>query len=122
MGGPRWRSEPGRPNVYIRELITESSLLTIAPKREGKRPRVFQLRRIRFENFDKEHWYGVDAVGPGGELAGYVRYRHERAAPPYSYDVHVTELCADDPDVAIGLWKLVGSSSCSLTSVPVVRR
>jgi predicted acetyltransferase len=61
------------------------------------------------ENFAKEHWYGVD--GDGGELAGYVRYRHARASPPYSYGITVNELCADDPDVAIGLWKLVGSSS-----------
>lgn len=83
-----------------------------ASTRQGwlDRPEVWWENRI-FENFDKEHWYGVDASGPGGELAGYVRYRHERAAPPYSYDIHVPELCAADPDVEIGLWKLVGSSS-----------
>jgi AsmA-like C-terminal region len=39
------------PDVYIHELLTEASLLTIMSKREGKRPRVFQLRRIRFQDF-----------------------------------------------------------------------
>jgi hypothetical protein len=38
-------------DVTIHEMLTESSLLTILSKREGKRPRVFQLRRIRFEEF-----------------------------------------------------------------------
>lgn len=41
----------GPPDVYIHELVTEGSLLTIMSKREGKQPRVFQLRKIRFEDF-----------------------------------------------------------------------
>jgi hypothetical protein len=41
----------GRPNVLIHELITEQSRLTITSKREGKAPRMFELRRIRFEEF-----------------------------------------------------------------------
>jgi hypothetical protein len=39
------------PDAFIKELVTESSLLTIMSKQAGKRPRVFQLRKIRFENF-----------------------------------------------------------------------
>lgn len=38
-------------DVVIHEIITENSLLTIMSKHEGKRPRVFQLRRLRFESF-----------------------------------------------------------------------
>ncbi len=51
----RARSSPsggdGRPDVHIKELLTEDSLLTIMSKREGKRPRVFDLRKVRFESF-----------------------------------------------------------------------
>jgi hypothetical protein len=65
--------EPGRPNVYIREILTEDSLLTIAPKREGKRPRVFQLRRIRFEDFEFGRAVPFEAAlsnpTPAGEIA-----------------------------------------------------
>lgn len=43
--------DDSRPDVYIRELITDDSLLMIMSKREGKGPRVFQIRRIRFEDF-----------------------------------------------------------------------
>lgn len=39
------------PDVSIGEIVTENGLLTIMAKREGKRPRVFQLRRLRFEDF-----------------------------------------------------------------------
>ena len=38
-------------DVYIGELIAEDSLLSIMSKREGKGPRVFQIRRLRFEDF-----------------------------------------------------------------------
>jgi hypothetical protein len=44
-------SPGGTPDAFIKELITENSLLTIMSKQAGKRPRVFQLRKIRFENF-----------------------------------------------------------------------
>jgi hypothetical protein len=66
-------AQPGRPDVFIRELITENSLLTIAAKREGKRPRVFQLRRIRFEQFEFGRAVPFDAAltnpTPTGEIA-----------------------------------------------------
>lgn len=38
-------------DVYINELVTENSLLTIMSKRADKGPRVFQLRKLRFERF-----------------------------------------------------------------------
>ncbi len=44
-------SSTGSRDVLIKELLTEDSLLTIMSKQEGKRPREFQLRRIRFEHF-----------------------------------------------------------------------
>ncbi len=66
-------AETGRPNVHIGELLTEDSLLTITSKREGKRPRVFQLRRIRFENFQFGHKVPFEAAlsnpTPEGEIA-----------------------------------------------------
>lgn len=39
-------------DVHIGELIAEDSLLSIMSKREGKGPRVFQIRQLRFEDFD----------------------------------------------------------------------
>lgn len=44
-------TSPGAPDAFIREIVTEASVLTIMSKQEGKRPRVFELRKIRFENF-----------------------------------------------------------------------
>jgi hypothetical protein len=38
-------------DAVIGEIVTETSLLTIMSKRADKSPRVFQLKRIRFENF-----------------------------------------------------------------------
>ena len=43
--------DPTHPDVLIHELLTEDSQLSIMSKREDKGPRVFQLRRIRFEEF-----------------------------------------------------------------------
>jgi hypothetical protein len=39
-------------DVYIGELIAEQCLLVIASKREGKGPRVFQIRHLRFQDFE----------------------------------------------------------------------
>ena len=79
-------AEPGRPNVFIRELLTEDSLLTIAAKREGKRPRVFQLRRIRFENFQFGQAVPFEAAlsnpTPEGEIATVGRFGPWNAAEP----------------------------------------
>jgi hypothetical protein len=60
-------------DVTIHELVSEAGLLTIMPKREGKRPRVFQLRRLRFEDFRFSNAVPFDAAisnpVPAGEIA-----------------------------------------------------
>jgi len=61
------------PDVYIHELVTEESLLTIMPKRAGKRPRVFQLRRLRFTDLQFSRQTPFEAAisnpTPEGEIA-----------------------------------------------------
>ena len=42
----------GEKDVYIGELIAEQCLLVIASKREDKGPRVFQVRHLRFQDFE----------------------------------------------------------------------
>lgn len=42
------------PDVSIGELIAEDSLLSIMSKTEGKGPRVFQIRQLRFTDFSFE--------------------------------------------------------------------
>lgn len=65
----------------------------------------------------EQHLYVVDAGG--GELAGYLRYTH-RTARPHGYTIVVHELCADEPDVALALYRLIGTSStqAELAQVP----
>lgn len=54
--------------------------------------------------------YVVDGVD--GALVGYVRYSHAKAIPPRrDYTIQVAELCAEDPDVALAFWRLIGTSS-----------
>jgi hypothetical protein len=43
---------PPENDVHIGELIAEQCLLIIMSKREGKRPRVFQLRQVRLQDFE----------------------------------------------------------------------
>lgn len=63
----------GKPDVFIHELLTENSLLTIMPRREGKRPRVFQLRRLRFTDLEFSKPTPFEAAitnpTPEGEIA-----------------------------------------------------
>jgi hypothetical protein len=63
----------GTPDAFIREIVTEASLLTIMSRQEGKRPRVFELRKIRFENFrfDQPAVFEADLTNPTpqGEIA-----------------------------------------------------
>jgi hypothetical protein len=42
----------GGPDVFIGEIVAENSLLTIMSKREDKGPRVFQIRHLRFDDFE----------------------------------------------------------------------
>ncbi|HVF31985.1 MAG TPA: GNAT family N-acetyltransferase [Acidimicrobiales bacterium] len=74
------------------------------------RPDVWWTNRI-FEpgKLHEQHLYLVDGEGGAG-LAGYLRYTH-RAAEPHGYTIVVEDLCAEEPDVALALWRLVGSSS-----------
>lgn len=61
------------PDTHIRELLAEDSLLTIMSKRPDKGPRVFQLRRLRFENleFSKKAPFEATLTNPTptGEIA-----------------------------------------------------
>lgn len=43
-------TDDGRPDVLIRELVSEDARLSIMPKREGRNPHDFLLHRIRFED------------------------------------------------------------------------
>jgi hypothetical protein len=59
-------------DVHIGELIAEDSLLTIMSKREGKSPRVFQIRHLRFKDFNLAQAIPFDAAitnpTPHGEI------------------------------------------------------
>ena len=59
-------------DIYIGELIAEDSLLSIMSKREGKGPRVFQIRRLRFEDFELANAIPFEAAitnpTPHGEI------------------------------------------------------
>lgn len=75
------------------------------------RPEVWWTNRIFPEGkLHEQHLYLVDSEAGDGELAGYLRYT-QRAAKPHGYTIVVEELCAEDPDVALALWRLIGSSS-----------
>ena len=60
-------------NVHIEELVAENSLLTIMSKREGKGPRVLQIRRLRFDGFEFGRAIPFEAAitnpTPHGEIA-----------------------------------------------------
>jgi hypothetical protein len=67
-------SDDGAANdVYVGELIAEDGLLSIMSKREGKGPRVFQIRRLRFQDFHLAKAIPFDAAvtnpTPHGEIA-----------------------------------------------------
>lgn len=77
-------SDRSKPDVEIHELLSEGSLLTIMPKRAGKRARVFELRRIRFENFQFTDPTPFEAAlsnpTPQGEIAAmgsFGPWRHD---------------------------------------------
>lgn len=67
--------------------------------------------------FASLHVYVVDGGTPG-QVDGYVRYRQRRARP-FGYTIEVDELCADDPDVALALWRMLGTSSTQAEAVRV---
>jgi hypothetical protein len=59
--------------VVIGEVVTERSLLTIMSRQAGKSPRVFELKRIRFENFTFDDPAPFEATlvnpAPAGDIA-----------------------------------------------------
>jgi hypothetical protein len=61
------------PDVRIGELFAENSLLSIMPKQEGKGPRVFQIRTLRFHDFELSQSIPFEAAltnpTPHGEIA-----------------------------------------------------
>lgn len=66
--------EPGTgDDLHIRELVAEDGLLSILSKREGKGPRVFQIRRLRFDGFEFGKAIPFEAAitnpTPHGEIA-----------------------------------------------------
>ena len=68
----------GEPDVFIRELLTEDSVLTITSKREGKEPRVFRIRKLRFEDFQFSKPAAFEAAltnpTPAGEIAAVGKF------------------------------------------------
>ncbi|MBW3615640.1 MAG: GNAT family N-acetyltransferase [Actinobacteria bacterium] len=81
------------------------------------RPDVWWERLLPVENFDEHHVYVVGAGG--GAIRGYVRYVHI-PKEPWGYNVQVQELCAEEPEVVLALWRLVGSSSTQAEFVKAV--
>ena len=54
--------------------------------------------------------YVVD--GPDGSVAAYVRYGHAKVPPPgHGYLIQVSEVCAEEPDLALAFWRMIGTSS-----------
>ncbi|MDQ3107249.1 MAG: GNAT family N-acetyltransferase [Actinomycetota bacterium] len=80
------------------------------------RPDVWWENIAPAAKFHEQHLYLVE--GEAGELAGYVRYG-QRKAGPFGYTIEVHELCAEVAEVALALWKLVGSSSTQAELVQV---
>ncbi|MBW3555650.1 MAG: GNAT family N-acetyltransferase [Actinobacteria bacterium] len=81
------------------------------------RPDVWWEKLLPVESFDEHHVYVVGAGG--GAVRGYVRYLHV-PREPWGYNVAVQELCAEEPEVVLALWRLVGSSSTQAEFVKAV--
>ncbi len=81
------------------------------------RPDVWWERVLPVDTFNEHHVYVVGAGG--GAVRGYVRYLH-LPKEPWGYNVQVQELCAEEPEVVLALWRLVGSSSTQAEFVKIV--
>jgi hypothetical protein len=71
---PTTDSNEGKSDdIHIGELVAENSLLSIMSKREGKGPRVFQIRSLRFHDFELRESIPFEAAitnpTPHGEIA-----------------------------------------------------
>ena len=73
LESPAATAKGSMPDIYVRELVTEDSLLTIMSKQPEQGPRVFQLRRLRFENLEFSKKTPFEAAltnpTPAGEIA-----------------------------------------------------
>jgi hypothetical protein len=73
-------------DVRIGELVAENSLLSIMSKQEGKGPRVFQIRSLRFHDFELGERIPFDAAitnpTPSGEIATTGTFGPWRAESP----------------------------------------
>ena len=73
--------------------------------------------RLLVGSFDERHCYVVD--GADGEVDGYVLYTHEPSSD-WGFVIRVGECMAEDRDVLLALWRMVGSSSTMAREVKVV--
>ncbi len=73
MTKPDATGTDGSDDIHIGELVAENSLLSIMSKQEGKGPRVFQIRRLRFDGFEFSKPIPFEAAitnpTPHGEIA-----------------------------------------------------
>ena len=83
-----------------------------------ERPAVW-WHRILEEVWDDRYVFVIDAEGGG--IAGYIVYR--QSADPdrhFGYRINVVDLVADEVEVAVALWRLVGSASSLVDTVTVL--
>jgi hypothetical protein len=82
------------PDVSIGELVTENALLTITPKSADKDPRVFQIRHLRFGEFQFTRPVPFRAAltnpKPHGEIEAEGSFGPWQAAEPRATPVHGT--------------------------------
>jgi hypothetical protein len=87
-------STPGGPDVFIGEIVAENSLLTIMSKREDKGPRVFQIRHLRFKDFEFSNPVAFDAAitnpTPFGEIEAKGEFGPWASAEPSTTPVKGT--------------------------------
>jgi len=108
---------PPKPGVSVRRAtLDDAPAIEACYARHARsqpgwldRPEVW-WKRILVDAWDERHVYVVD--GTGGELAGYVAFRQEPDKNArWGFIVAVSELIADEVDVAVALWRMLGTSS-----------
>ncbi|HUP84861.1 MAG TPA: GNAT family N-acetyltransferase [Acidimicrobiales bacterium] len=96
---------------YARFAMTQNGWLD--------RPDVWWDNIVPGDKIGREQFLYV-ADGEGGALAGYVRYAHAKARPPaLGYTIQVMDFCAAEPDVALALWRMIGTSSTQAEHVRI---
>jgi hypothetical protein len=103
-------SAAGAPDVFIGELIAENSMLTIMSKREDKGPRVFQIRHLRFKDFEFSKAVPFEAAitnpTPFGEIEAKGEFGPWASAEPSTTPVKGTFLF----DADLGTIKGIGGA------------